>query len=600
MVGAFQFTLGLLRLGVLVNFLSHPVINGFTNAAALIIVSSQLPKMFGVQVDSAAHHYVTVLGIVRAAVRFTHGPTLLIGVLALAIMFTLKRLSPKIPNVLAAVLVTSLIAWGFGFQRETTAALSALHSQAAGELIAAYNRTLAEIPPLEAERVEVNRALSVASDSKDLLAVLQSEHAVSVLTLNIARLKNQVRLQRGNIRTLLFRATRQADGTHVFVPWDSPAAAGARDGPLWRLKVGGRSLQTDRLRMSAGGEIVGSIPRGFPPVALPAVDLNTLRHLLPFAAIISLLGFMEAISVAKAMAAKTGQQLDPNQELIGQGLANICGALTHSHPTSGSFSRSAVNLRSGAVTGLSGVFTSLAVAAVLLFFTPLLYYLPQSALAAIIVMAVIDLINFSGFVHAWRAQWYDGAISVITFVSTLVFAPHLDKGIFIGVALSLMVFLYKSMRPAVVSLSLDEDDALHDSVSRCLLECRFIAVVRFDGPLFFANANYLEAQINQLMVAKQSLRHIIILANNIYDMDATGEEALSLVIDRVRSIGIDISLCGVNRAVMAVLQRTHLIAKLGEDHLYPAIERAIAAVHAQTHSEQEEAACPLTGVCRLS
>ena len=125
---------------------------------------------------------------------------------------------------------------------------------------------------------------------------------------------------------------------------------------------------------------------------------------------------MEAISIAKAMAAKTGQRLDPNQELIGQGLANMVGALGQSYPTSGSFSRSAVNLQAGAVTGLASVFTSLAVVIVLLFFTPLLYHLPQSVLAAIIMMAVVGLLNVAGFVHAWHAQWYDGLISIITFL----------------------------------------------------------------------------------------------------------------------------------------------------------------------------------------
>ncbi len=148
-----------------------------------------------------------------------------------------------------------------------------------------------------------------------------------------------------------------------------------------------------------------------------------MLHLLPYAAIISLLGFMEAISIAKAMAAKTGQRLDPNQELIGQGLANMLGSLGQSYPTSGSFSRSAVNIQSGAVSGLSSVFTSLTVVVVLFLFTPLLYHLPQSVLAAIIMMAVIGLINVHGFVHAWEAQWYDGLISVITFVCTLGLRP---------------------------------------------------------------------------------------------------------------------------------------------------------------------------------
>ena len=182
---------------------------------------------------------------------------------------------------------------------------------------------------------------------------------------------------------------------------------------------------------------------------MPKVDLGVMLHLFPYAAIISLLGFMEAISIAKAIASKTGQRIDPNQELIGQGLANIIGAIGKSYPASGSFSRSAVNLQAGAATGMASVFTGLTVVIALLFFTPLLYHLPQSVLAAIIMMAVMGLINVSGFLHAWKAQWYDGLISILSFLCTLWFAPHLDKGIMLGVVLCLMVFLYKNMRPVV-------------------------------------------------------------------------------------------------------------------------------------------------------
>jgi MFS superfamily sulfate permease-like transporter len=171
-------------------------------------------------------------------------------------------------------------------------------------------------------------------------------------------------------------------------------------------------------------------------------------------------------------------------------------------------------------------------------------------------MAVVGLVNVRGFIHAWKAQWYDGTISIITFVATLVFAPHLEWGIGVGVILSVFVFLYKSMRPKVVDLSLGADRVLHDCVASGLEECRYIDVVRFDGPLFFANASYLEDQIRNRRRTKKELKHIIISSSGINDIDASGEEALSLTVDRVRSAGIDISLSGVNRSVMNVLNRT--------------------------------------------
>jgi len=229
-----------------------------------------------------------------------------------------------------------------------------------------------------------------------------------------------------------------------------------------------------------------------------------------------------------------------------------------------------------------------------------LYHLPQSVLAAIIMIAVVGLVNVRGFIHAWQAQWYDGAISIITFAATLLFAPHLEWGIGVGIILSVFVFLYKSMRPKVVDLSLGADRVLHDCVASGLEECRYIDVVRFDGPLFFANASYLEDQIRNRRRTKKELKHIIISSSGINDIDASGEEALSLTVDRVRSAGIDISLSGVNRSVMNVLNRTHLIVKIGEDHIYPTVEEAISAVHDQTHRGGEEKNCPLNTVCQLS
>ncbi len=248
---------------------------------------------------------------------------------------------------------------------------------------------------------------------------------------------------------------------------------------------------------------------------------------------------------------------------------------------------------------MSSVFASLAVIVTLFLFTPLLYHLPQSVLAAIIMLAVAGLINVKGFIHAWKARWYDGTISVIVFIATLVFAPHLERGIFVGVVLSLLVFLYKSMRPNVVDLSLSGDLSLHDAVSYGLQECKYIDVVRFDGPLFFANASYLEDQIRMRRRTKKRLKHIIVAAESINDIDASGQEALSLTVDRLRSANIDISLSGVHESVRAVMERTHLLAKIGEDHIFPSINKAINAVHRQTHQGGEEKECPLTTVCTL-
>ncbi|UCF92970.1 MAG: SulP family inorganic anion transporter [Desulfobacterales bacterium] len=600
MVGVFQFGLGVLRLGVVVNFLSHPVVNGFTNAAAIIIASSQLSKMFGVYVDAAGHHYETIIQVIKSTFHYTHWPTLFMGVFAFVLMYGLKRIAPKIPNVLVAVVLTTFISWATGFEHNTTVDTAAIESAKVRELITNFNAALAAITSLAEERTEVTRRIEEARRAHDTIRELDAQRDAGVIAIQIDELDYKAHLYREELRNFFFRGVPQADGAVTFYLRDEVPPGAQADGRNWRLRVGNKPLATQSLIIMGGGEVVGTIPRGLPALSLPQIDFSVLARLFPYAVIISLLGFMEAISIAKAMAGKTGQRLDPNQELIGQGLANIVGAIGKSYPTSGSFSRSAVNLQSGAISGLSSVFTSLAVVIMLLFFTPLLYHLPQSVLAAVIMMAVIGLVNVSGFIHAWHSQWYDGAISIISFVSTLAFAPHLDKGIMIGVILSLLVFLYKSMRPNVASLARYEDEALRCAFTHGLKECEYIALIRFDGPLFFANSSYLEDQIMDRMRARKNLKHIIIAANGINDIDASGQDTLSLLVDRVRSAGIDISFSGVNESVMEVLRRTHLDAKIGEDHIYPTMEKAIGGIHEETHVGGIETDCPLTTVCRLT
>ncbi|CCO25317.1 SulP family inorganic anion transporter [Maridesulfovibrio hydrothermalis] len=600
LVGVFQFMLGVLRLGLVVNFLSHPVVNGFTNAAAIIIASSQLSKMFGVYVDKAELHFETIIRVIKGAMHYTHLPTLGMGVLAFVIMVGLKKVNPKIPNVLCAVVITTLLSWATGFNHDARVDIAAIQDKEAQTLINEFNKTVVGIEALAVKRTAIAALEDKAKADKNQIGYYDAEHDIAVVNYQVKLLKHKSHELRAALRSILFSGVKQSDGSLAFFEQGKVPAGMEADGRTWRIKVGNKELDTASLKMMGGGAVVGDIPSGFPALQIPSFDLKIIMKLLPFAVIISLLGFMEAISIAKAMAAKTGQKLDPNQELIGQGLANMLGSCGSAYPSSGSFSRSAVNLQAGAVTGLSSVFTSGIVAVTLLFFTPLLYNLPQAVLAAVIMMAVVGLINASGFIHAWKVQKYDGAISIISFIATLAFAPHLDKGIIIGVALSLGVFLYKSMRPRVAVLSKGPDEVLRDANVHGLKECGRIAVVRFDGPLFFANASFLEDQISDRIIAMPNLKHIILVCSGINDIDASGEEVLSLIVDTVRSGGRDISLSGVNEAVMAVLERTHLLEKIGKDHIYADTETALCKTHEVAHRGGSESDCPLTTYCRIS
>jgi MFS superfamily sulfate permease-like transporter len=235
----------------------------------------------------------------------------------------------------------------------------------------------------------------------------------------------------------------------------------------------------------------------------------------------------------------------------------------------------------------------------LLFFTPLLYHLPQATLAAVIMMAVIGLINTKGFIHAWKAQKYDGIISVTCFLVTLYFAPHLDKGIMVGFVLSMSVFLYKSMRPVVSELSMNEDNVLKSSEHYRLKGCRHISVVRFDGALFFANASYLDEQVAKFRTEHADLRYILLDAKGINDMDASGEESLAMIVERLRAAKLGFAMCGVKGQVMAVMERTHLLDKIGMANLYPNTKTAVADITAKIHKDSDLPKdgcknCPLT------
>ena len=592
-VGAFQFLLGILRLGLVVNFLSHPVVNGFTNGAAIIIATSQLSKMFGVYVDEAEHHYETIIRVVQAAFHYTHWPTLIMGIGAFAIMFVLKKINPRIPNVLIAVTITTVISWAVGFEKDVKIDISKIDSLKTTGIITSFNKTLEENSILSKERTDNTARMEEAKKNNNEIELLNIKRDEEVLTVKMEELKIREASLREEMRNLFFIGVKQPDGSLKFYLKGEKPEDAVPDGRIWRMRVGNKPIKEDSIRMTGGGAVVGTVPKGLPSFTVPPVDSKAILHLLPYAIIISLLGFMEAISIAKALAGKTGQRLDPNQELIGQGLANMIGAVGKGYPVSGSFSRSAVNFQSGAITGFSSAFTSIAVLIMLLFLTPLLYHLPQSVLAAVIMMAVIGLLNVSGFIHAWKAQKYDGVISVISFIATLAFAPHLDKGIMIGVVLSISIFLYKSMKPKISLLARSTDASLRCVETHGLKECEYIGIVQFEGTLFFANSSYLEDSIRTIIETKKNLKHIILVSNGINEMDASGEETLSLLIDRIRSAGLDISLSGVNETVVKVMRRTHLLEKIGQDHIFHTPEQAIKAIYRVTHKDSTEKECPL-------
>jgi MFS superfamily sulfate permease-like transporter len=209
------------------------------------------------------------------------------------------------------------------------------------------------------------------------------------------------------------------------------------------------------------------------------------------------------------------------------------------------------------------------------------------------MMAVVGLINIKGIMHAWHAQKYDGAVAIISFIFTLAFAPHLDKGIMIGVGLSLGHYLFRNMKPRIAVLSRTVQNSYRDADLLNLPRCDYMTIIRFDGSLFFANTSYLEDQILERVSAKKLLKQVFIVGHGINELDATGEEMLSMLIDRLRDKGIEISFIGIKLQVYQVMQRTHLVEKIGENNFYQTLEQAIASVYESLHIEGHEQNCPL-------
>jgi len=594
LVGLFQFLLGVLRLGLVVNFLSHPVISGFTAAAAIIIATSQLSKLFGVYVDSAAHHYETVYNVIKAALVYTHWPTLALAALAFTIMILLRRTIPRIPNVLIAVAITTLISWAIGFEKNERIDINQIRSEQASGLISAFNNSYDKLNEKSDLRVSLRQKLDEVESENGghSLEVLSIKHQLENINIEVDQIKDDIHEYRNKLRRMLFVEITDSDNLKQFVSVDTLSSS-EHSGGKWRLKVGDKMLDTSALLVTGGGAVVGNIPRGLPEFKMPHFNFSTALGLFPMAMIISLLGFMEAISIAKAMAAKTGQRLNPNQELIGQGIANIIGSTAQSYAVSGSFSRSAVNIQSGAVTGLSSVISGLVVMIVLLFLTPLLYHLPQSVLAAIIMMAVVGLINFKAFVHAWRAQRYDGIIGLCSFTGTLVFAPHLDRGIIIGVVLSLLLYLLRNMKPVLAMLSLHSDGTYRNRARFDLSQCRHIAVIRYAGSLFFANVSYLEDQVLETVRSMPGLKHVLIVGNGINELDASGVDMLETLIERLRGLNLGLSFSGLNDSVYDTMRRTGLLAQIGRENCYRNASRAISSIWKSTHEDSDEKYCPL-------
>jgi len=587
LVGLIQLSLGVFKLGVIVNFLSHPVIVGFTNAAAIIIALSQVSKLFGVPMGRSEHFINDIVGVFKL-IGETHIPTLLMGVLAIAIMWGIKKYKPKLPGVLIAVAITTTLSWAIGFEKNAAGKMEQIADVEVRSLVQKVSDTSARLDQLNKEQADKSSALAAAvkAEGADSARALQLEAEYGFAKLATHGAEEELNRMKAELRHQpVVRQIDAAGETVALFPVGKAPAGVTLDDATYRF----RKVAKGEFKLAGGGEVVGSIPEGLPSIAMPHLDMSKLGALLSAALVISLVGFMEAISIAKAIAAKTKQRLDPNQELIGQGLSNIVGSMTQSFPVSGSFSRSAVNQNSGAKTGMSSVYTAIFVLITLLFLTPLLYHLPQAVLAAIIIMAVIGLVNFSAVKHAWQAHKHDGIAAGITFIATLAYAPHLDHGIMVGAGLALILFLMRTMKPRVAQLGRFKDGTLRDiKVNPGIPTSEHVVAMRFDGQLYFGNVSFFEDTVLEALADHPKAKYFLVVGDGINQLDASGEEVIHHLVSRLKDAGVTLVFSGLKKQVLDVMRATGLFEAVTQNNIFATEDQAIAAIYERLGDEAKD------------
>jgi SulP family sulfate permease len=440
--GVILILMGLFRLGILANFLSHPVISGFITASGLIIAASQLKHILGV--DAGGHNLLDILMALAGQLAHINLPTLIIGVSATAFLFWVrKQLKPLLVKVGLGPRLADIIA-------------------KAGPVLAVVATTLA----------------------------------------------------------------------------------------VWGLDL-----------QAQGVKVVGQVPSGLPGLTLPSFDLELWKQLFVSALLISIVGFVESVSVAQTLAAKRRQRIDPDQELVGLGASNIAAAASGGFPVTGGFSRSVVNFDAGAETPAAGAFTAVGIAMATLVLTPLIFFLPKATLAATIIVAVLSLVDLGALKRTWAYSRSDFAAMLATIVLTLVHGVEL--GIIAGVGLSVLLYLYRTSKPHSAIVGRVPGTEHFRNIDRHQVETeQHILTLRVDESLYFANARYLEDLIYDQVARNPELRHLVLMCPAVNLIDASALESLEAINQRLMDSGVKFHLSEVKGPVMDKLKDTHFLHDL--------------------------------------
>ena len=327
-----------------------------------------------------------------------------------------------------------------------------------------------------------------------------------------------------------------------------------------------------------GVAVVGSVPKGLPGFSLPAVDARTTASLVPITLAIAFVGFLESIAIAQSIAAREKYKVDPNQELRALGLANIAGSLFSGYPVTGGFSRTAVSYSAGAKTLLASLVTGGIVVLTLLLLTPLFYYLPKAVLAAVVIVAVVGLIEVAEGVRLFKLKRADGACFLITFIATLGFG--VEPGVLTGVALSLLLFIWRSAHPHMAELGYLAEGDVFRNLKRYPDAKTFprVLMIRVDASLYFANARFVESRLRQRLAEQDDIEWVLFDMSGVNDIDAAAITTLEELMEDYAARGVRFALAGTKGPVRDLVARAGWNEKYGQAVQHTSLKQALEAI----------------------
>lgn len=331
----------------------------------------------------------------------------------------------------------------------------------------------------------------------------------------------------------------------------------------------------------AGVKVVGDIPNGLPSLSFPVIDSNAITTLLPAAFAISFVGFMEAYSVGKFLASKRRQKVDADREFIALGAANISAALTGGYPVTGGLSRSSVNFSANANTPLASIITASIIAITVMFLTPLFYFLPQASLAAIIVMAVSNLLDFKTLKRLWAYNQADAIAWMTAFVAVLV--TSVEKGILVGAAMSILLHLWRTSKPHIAVVGRLGDTEHFRNVLRYPVKiCPHVLAVRVDASLYFVNTKYLEDYLLKAVSDRPEVKYLLLVCSAVNSIDGSALETLKSLIIDLKTIGVEFYMSEVKGPVMDGLTKIGFVDELGKDHIFLTTDLAMRSLECES------------------